>query len=151
MEPPRPTTWSMRSSMTTFAPFSTADSAQHRPEKPAPTMTTSASTVSLMSLAAMGSGAISKSYVPAVAFELVFDAPAVPCCGSAAHPASVPTPVTAAVATAPVANAPFKKLRRSMLVSWLMVIPSSLIATASLGGDAVCPVPSALSFKVTLP
>ena len=61
MEPPRPLTWSMRSSSATEAPFSAAESAQHRPEKPAPITTTSASTVSAMSLSGMGSGAISNS------------------------------------------------------------------------------------------
>ena len=60
MEPPRPVTWSLRSSKVTEAPFSAADSAQHSPEKPAPMITISDSTVDVISLSGMGSGAISK-------------------------------------------------------------------------------------------
>ena len=135
----------MRSSITTFKPFSAADNAQHRPEKPAPTITTSASTVSLISLSAIGSGAVSNSYVPAVPFALALEAPAVPSFGCAAHPASVPTPATAAVATALAAKAPFKKLRRSMLgmLSCVMSIPSSLDDRRPAQYRCRLPVPSA--------
>ena len=48
-----------------FAPLSTAARAALMPESPAPTMTMSASTVSLMSLSAMGLGAVKKLGPPA--------------------------------------------------------------------------------------
>lgn len=48
-----------------FAPLSTAARAALMPESPAPTMTMSASTVSLMSLSAMGLGSVRKLGPPA--------------------------------------------------------------------------------------
>ena len=89
-----------------FAPFSTAERAALMPEKPAPTMTMSASMVSLMSLSAMASGAVRKlgvpvPEVPVPVVALVLDAPllavSLSVCGE--QPASPAAPAaTAAVA-----------------------------------------------------
>ena len=99
---------------------------------------------SLISLSAIGSGAVSNSYVPAVPFALALEAPAVPSFGCAAHPASVPTPATAAVATALVAKAPFEETA-SIHAGNAFLRHVDPFLPLTIGGprntDAACPCP----------